>query len=128
MSSTARRAGWVGCNIDISQVPKNGRIFLVKNSEIIPKGKVQSKWKGTEFLRTKKGENRGWILDIMNCVDAIQEETFTLKKIYAFEESLKQKYPNNNFIKDKIRQQLQFLRDKGIIEFKGKGIYKKVKL
>ena len=100
----------------------------VENSEIVPKEKVQSKWKGTEFLRTKKGESRGWILDIMNCVDAIQEETFTLKEIYAFEESLKLKHPNNNFIKDKIRQQLQLLRDKGIIEFKGKGIYKKVKL
>ena len=128
LSSTARRAGWVGCNIDITQVPKNGLIFLVENSEIVPKEKVQSKWKGTEFLRTKKGESRGWILDIMNCVDAIQEETFTLKEIYAFEESLKLKHPNNNFIKDKIRQQLQLLRDKGIIEFKGKGIYKKVKL
>jgi len=128
LSSTARRAGWVGCNIDITQVPKNGLIFLVENSEIVPKEKVQSKWKGTEFLRTKKGESRGWILDIMNCVDAIQEETFTLKEIYAFEESLKLKHPNNNFIKDKIRQQLQLLRDKGIIEFKGKGNYKKVKL
>ena len=128
LSSTARRAGWVGCNINITQIPKNGLIFLVENSEIVPKEKVQSKWKGTEFLRTKKGESRGWILDIMNCVDAIQEETFTLKEIYAFEESLKLKHPNNNFIKDKIRQQLQLLRDKGIIEFKGKGIYKKVKL
>ena len=32
----------------------------------------------------------------------------------------------NNFIKDKIRQQLQLLRDKGIIEFVGRGNYKKV--
>ncbi len=128
LSKTARRSGWVGCNIDITKVPENGRIFLVKNSEIIPKEKVQSKWKGTEFLRTKKGESKGWILDIMNCVDAIQKETFTLKEMYAFEETLKLKYPNNNFIKDKIRQQLQFLRDKGLIEFKNRGTYKKIKL
>jgi len=128
LSNTARRAGWVGCNIDITKVPESGRIFLVKNSEVISKEKVQSKWKVTDFLRTKKGESRGWILDIMNCVDAIQKETFTLKEIYAFEESLKQKYPNNNYIKDKIRQQLQFLRDKGLIEFKNRGIYKKIKL
>ena len=33
---------------------------------------------------------------------------------------------NNNFIKDKISQQLQLLRDKGIIEFVGRGNYKKV--
>ncbi len=128
LSNNARRAGWVGCNIDITKVPENGRIFLVKNSEIISKEKVQSKWKGTEFLRTKKGESKGWILDIMNCVDAIQQETFTLKEMYAFEERLKQKYPNNNFVKDKIRQQLQYLRDKGLIEFKNRGTYKKIKL
>jgi type II restriction enzyme len=42
----------------------------------------------------------------------------------------KLKLPNtqsNNFIKDKIRQQLQLLRDKGMIEFVGRGNYKKVK-
>ena len=32
----------------------------------------------------------------------------------------------NNFIKDKIRQQLQLLRDRGLIEFKGNGNYKKI--
>ena len=32
----------------------------------------------------------------------------------------------NNFIKDKIRQQLQILRDKAIIEFVGRGKYKKI--
>ena len=74
LSQNARRAGWIGCNIDITKVPENGRIFLVKNSEIIPKEKVQHKWKGTEFLRKKKGESKGWILDVMNCVDAIKKK------------------------------------------------------
>ena len=124
LNKTARRAGWVGCNIDITKVPENGRIFLIKNSEVISKEKVQSKWKRTEFLRTKRGESKGWIIDIMNCVDEIQQETFTLKEMYVFENRLKQKYPNNNFIKDKIRQQLQFLRDKGYLEFVNRGIYR----
>jgi type II restriction enzyme len=128
LAETARRAGWVGCNIDITKVPESGRIFLVRNSEIISKEKVQLKWKGTDFLKSKKGESKGWILDIMNCVDTIQKDTFSLKEIYSFENLLKTKYPNNNFIKDKIRQQLQFLRDKGLIEFKSRGTYKKVKL
>lgn len=26
----ARRAGWVGCNIDLTRVPESGRIFLLK--------------------------------------------------------------------------------------------------
>ena len=126
LKSTARRAGWIGCNIDISKVPENGKIFFVKNSETVPKEKVQSKWERTSFLKTKKGESKGWILDIMNCVDTIDDETFTLKQMYEFEDILNRKYPNNNFIKDKIRQQLQILRDKGAIEFLGRGYYKKI--
>ena len=62
----------------------------------------------------------------MTCVDLIKKETFTLEDVYKFEEKLKLKYPSNNFIKDKIRQQLQVLRDKGIIEFINRGVYKKI--
>ena len=62
----------------------------------------------------------------MKCVDLINKDTFTLDDVYKFESKLKLKYPKNNFIKDKIRQQLQQLRDKGIIEFIGRGNYKKI--
>ena len=62
----------------------------------------------------------------MSCIDKIKNDTFSLKEIYIFEAYLKTKYPNNNHIKDKIRQQLQILRDKGIIEFSGRGSYKKL--
>jgi len=126
LSENARRAGWIGCNIDLTRVPENGRIFLIKNSEIISKERVCNQWKGTEFLKLKKGESKGWILDVMNCVDAIKKDSFSLKEIYSFENHLKEKYPDNNFIKDKIRQQLQLLRDKGLIEFKTRGTYKKI--
>lgn len=30
LSDTARRAGWVGCNIVLKQIPEEGRIFIVK--------------------------------------------------------------------------------------------------
>lgn len=77
-------------------------------------------------MKSKSIQSRGWILDIMNCIDKIKNETFSLNEIYEFENSLKIKYPDNNHIKDKIRQQLQLLRDKGLIEFNGRGIYKKL--
>jgi type II restriction enzyme len=63
----------------------------------------------------------------MLCVDSIPKDVFNLDDVYKFEKKLKLKYPNNNFIKDKIRQQLQLLRDKGIIEFMSRGNYKKLK-
>ena len=128
LSENAKRAGWIGCNIDISKVPENGRIFLVENSRIIEKEKVHIKLKSTDFLKSKSIESRGWILDILKCVEEIKKQSFTLEELYAFENRLKVKYPNNNHIKDKIRQQLQFLRDKGLIEFNGRGNYKKIEL
>lgn len=128
LSISAKRAGWVGCNIDISKVPESGRIFIVENSKIIEQEKVQIKLKSTDFLRSKSLEARGWILDILNCVEEIKKQSFTLDELYAFENKLKIKYPNNNHIKDKIRQQLQFLRDKGLIEFNGRGNYKKIEI
>lgn len=64
-------------------------------------------------------------IDILNCINKIDGDEFTLNQIYHFVESLALKHPENHYIKDKIRQQLQILRDKGIIEFKGSGHYKK---
>ncbi len=127
LAKTARRAGWVGCNIDLTKIPKNGHIFLVKNSQVISRQKVISKWNETAFLKQKKGGSRGWILDIMNCVDRIDQDIFSLSDVYAFVAELEQKYPNNHFIKDKIRQQLQILRDYGLLHFKQPGVYQKVK-
>jgi len=122
----ARRAGWIGCNINLARIPESGRIFFIRNSGVISKQSVQSKWKGTTFLKAKKGEAKGWVLDVMNCVDAIPGDTFSLQDMYAFEGQLQAKHPTNNFIKDKIRQQLQLLRDKGFIEFHARGSYRKL--
>ncbi|PID66124.1 MAG: restriction endonuclease [Gammaproteobacteria bacterium] len=126
LAPSAKRAGWVGCNIDISNVPDTGRIFLVRNKVIADKKTVTSNFNKTLFIRDKNLESKGWIIEVLKCVDAIKSDVFTLSEIYQFEPILQQKYPNNHFIKDKIRQQLQFLRDKGLIEFVCRGKYRKV--
>ena len=126
LADTARRAGWIGCNIDLSKIPESGRIFIVKDSKEIPKEKVEIKLQSTSFLSSQKIDSRSWIMDIMNCVDRIQGDNFTLEQIYAFENQLKVNHPENNHIKDKIRQQLQYLRDKGLLEFTSRGNYKKI--
>lgn len=127
LSENAKRAGWIGCNIDIKSIADTGKVFLVKNSKTIEQDLVKEQFNKTLFLREKSDDAKGWVLDVMNCVDLVRNETFTLDEIYKFEKKLKLKYPNNNHIKDKIRQQLQLLRDKDIIEFVGRGIYKKIK-
>lgn len=125
LSDTARRAGWVGSNILFSKIPKAGQIFYVENGKEISKKDVLEKWQKTVFLKqVKKSDAKGWILDIMNCIDALNKKEFSLQDMYGFESDLKVIHPENKHIKDKIRQQLQFLRDKNYLDFKGQGIYK----
>jgi len=125
LSSEARRAGWVGCNIVLKSIPLAGKIFYVNNKKIETKESVLENWKKTLFLRQEKEtQSKGWILDIMNCIDKLNKKEFTLDEVYAFEKQLEQKYPNNKHIKDKIRQQLQFLRNKGYLDFMARGKYK----
>src|SRR3989344_2984842 len=113
LSQTARRAGWIGCNILLQNIPQTGKIFFVKNHKIEPKEKVVLEWQKTLFLREEKEVGaKGWLLDIMNCVEKLNSKEFSLDEIYTFENFLSKKHPENKHIKDKIRQQLQVLRDK----------------
>lgn len=125
LSQTARRAGWVGCNILLQSIPQTGKIFFVKNKQVEPKEKVLTEWQKTLFLREEKEiKARGWLLDVMMCVDKLERKDFSLDEVYAFENELSKKHPDNRHIKDKIRQQLQVLRDKGYLEFSSRGNYR----
>lgn len=127
LADTARRAGWVGSNILLQKVPQAGKIFLVRQRQIEPKDKVLSEWKKTLFLRDEKEISaRGWLLDVMRCVEKIKKQEFTLNDVYAFEKELSLLHPENKHIKDKIRQQLQILRDKNYLDFIARGNYKLV--
>ncbi|MCD4704474.1 restriction endonuclease [bacterium] len=125
LSENARRAGWVGCNILLSNIPESGKIFYIKNQQKQEKEDVLKNWQKTLFLReSKQSELKGWILDIMKCIDSLGKKDFTLEDMYSFKNVLSKKYTQNNYIKDKIRQQLQFLRDKGYIKFVSRGVYR----
>ncbi|WP_369957910.1 DpnI domain-containing protein [Psychrobacter sp. CLB018] len=125
LSVSAKRAGWVGCNIDLRKVPESGKVFLVKDQQVIPRDNVTEQFQKTLFLRQQSQQTRGWTLDVWQCIDSL-DTNFSLNQVYAFSDLLKLKHPDNNHIKDKIRQQLQVLRDKGIIEFTGRGHYRKL--
>ena len=125
LAATARRSGWVGSNILFSRIPRAGRVSYVENGQVIPKGEVLGKWQKTVFLKKlKKPDAKGWILEIMNCIDALNKKEFTLSEVYSFEKDLKAIHPENRNIKPKIRQQLQFLRNNGYLQFVGNGVYR----
>jgi len=60
----------------------------------------------------------------MKCVDAIGKREFQIDDIYAFDQQLSRLYPGNQNVKPKIRQQLQFLKDRGYLEFVSRGNYR----
>ena len=124
LAATARRAGWIGSNILLSKVPEAGKIHIVQNGVIRPKEAVLEEWQKTLFLRKESLEARGWLLDVLKCVESIGKREFTLDEVYAFERHLSGVYPGNQNVKPKIRQQLQFLRDQGLIEFVSRGYYR----
>lgn len=125
LSDSARRAKWVGCNILLDPVPLSGRIFYIHNGQPESKKEILRKWQKTLFLReSKNADLRGWTLDVMRCIDKLDKTEFTLAEMYGFEPELSARHENNKHVKDKIRQQLQFLRDKGYLEFKGSGKYR----
>ena len=124
LAMTARRSGWVGCNIILQSIPESGKIFFVKNQQVEPKEKVLSEWKRTLFLREEKEISaKGWLLDIMRSIEKLGKREFILDDVYAFENELSKLHPDNKHIKDKIRQQLQVLRDRGYLQFTGRGNY-----
>lgn len=125
LAPAARRAGWIGCNILLEGIPRAGRIFVVKDGIVEPKKSVLAQWRKTLFLREQSNFGaRGWLLDVMNCIECLERPIFSLADIYSFESRLKAIYPGNGHIREKVRQQLQVLRDKGYLEFTGKGTYR----
>jgi type II restriction enzyme len=124
LAPTARRAGWIGSKILLDRVPESGRIHIVQSGIIRPKEMVLAEWQKTLFLRNKSPKTRGWLLDVMKCVESLGKRDFTLDEVYAFERHLGDLYPGNQNVKPKIRQQLQYLRDRGFIDFVSRGNYR----
>ncbi len=124
LSATAKRAGWVGCNILLNTIPESGKIFYVENGVTQSKDKILELWDKTAFLKeTKNLTSKGWLLEIMRCIERIDKQNFSLQDIYQYESYLKSKFPSNNNIQAKIRQQLQQLRDNGYLKFVSRGKY-----
>lgn len=124
LAPTARRAGWVGCNIRLDQVPTAGKVWFVRDGAARPREAVLEDWQEMLFLRRASLEARGWLIAVLHCVEAIGRAEFTLADVYAFEPRLAALYPGNRSVRPKIRQQLQVLRDAGVVIFDGGGRYR----
>lgn len=119
----ARRAGWVGCNIVLANIPIDGKIKLVSNGKLTPPRQVRESFHRLEPLKEMSVRERGWTLDVLRVVRSLEKAEFSNDDVYGFAPHLQQLHPNNRHVRDKIRQQLQVLRDRGFIVQVQRGVW-----
>jgi hypothetical protein len=68
----------------------------------------------------------GWVKDVFIVLNENPNDVLKLNDIYKYEDRLKLLHPRNQYVKDKIRQQLQVLRDLGLLQFLDRGVYRKL--
>ncbi len=82
--------------------------------------KIESK----NEISEKQNNDDNWTEEVKRIIfHEILSDKFNLRDVYAYESKLKKKYPKNDNIKEKIRQELQILRNKGFIVFLGDENY-----
>jgi type II restriction enzyme len=140
-----RRKPWIGCNFDLSRIPADARIEIVRTVKsrgteicsvnsahrpeayatfIIPPEKVREQFKRVKPFKNLSVAQRGWTLDVLNIVRRLGKSEFTNEDVYAWERELEALHPGNRHVRDKIRQQLQVLRDTGFLIHVGSGSWR----
>lgn len=124
LSETARRAGWVGCNIRLDLMAPDAQIHVVENRVPRTPALVRESFRRFDRLETIAPSTRGWATLTLRIVRSLGRQQFSLDEVYAKEFAFASAYPANNNIRAKVRQQLQVLRDLSFVEFLGQGTYK----
>jgi type II restriction enzyme len=124
LAPEARRAGWVGCNILLSEIPADGKITMISAGVPVLKNQVRAEFARVKQLAELPPSLRGWTLDVLRAIRRLGKTDFSLRELYGFESELKVLHPQNQNVRPKIRQQLQVLRDVGLISFQSPGNYR----
>lgn len=124
LSPNARRAGWVGCNIVLTQVPPDGRVPVIESGIPIDSSVVRNRFSVARGMGSIASLNRGWTVDLLTALRSLSKDEISLSDAYSLEERLSTLHPDNRHVKPKIRQQLQVLRDLGYVVFLGGGRYR----
>ena len=129
LKKPARRAGWVGSNIVLGGLAPEARVALVSGGHVRPPAGARDAWQRFAFLGAAPEARGGWGADVLTCVRTLLSELggaeFTLQQFYGrFETELQGRHPGNHNVQAKIRQQMQVLRDGGVLDFDGLGRYR----
>jgi type II restriction enzyme len=124
LSPTARRHDYVGCYFLLDRIPTDARIPIVQNGRPVSSAEVRRAYGKIRRLESLGIEKRGWTLDVLNVVRSLRKAEFLLSDVYGHADSLAKLHPQNRHVRDKIRQQLQVLRDHGFLKFLDRGTYR----
>jgi type II restriction enzyme len=124
LSATARRAGWMGCNIRLDRIANDARIEIISLGLLNDRSLVRKAFRRFGQLNEISPDKRGWTTLTLRIIRDLRSAVFTLHDLYGKEAEFAQIYPDNQNIRPKIRQQLQVLRDLGYLTFLGSGAYR----
>jgi type II restriction enzyme len=118
-------------------------------TQIVPPEEVRAQFQRVKPLKDIAIQERGWALDVLNLVRRLVDRSsrgneahtgktgtsqgsltssptteFTNADIYAHARELESLHPDNRHIRDKIRQQLQVLRDAKLLVHLEPGVWR----
>lgn len=123
LSPLARRAGWIGCNILLTEIPKDGKLRIVSDGIETDPTEVRKQFQLVKPFADLNVRLRGWTLDVFKIIRRLNKTEFSLPDVYKYDGELAALHPDNKNIRAKIRQQLQILRDLGFLIFSTRGHY-----
>ena len=115
---------WIGCNIALNRIPVDARISIVTEKQIISSNEVRTRFQKIKPLKEISVKQRGWTLDVLNSVRNLGKREFTNDDAYTLAPHLEKLHPDNRHIRDKIRQQLQVLRDAKLLIHVSSGVWR----
>jgi type II restriction enzyme len=121
LSVNARRAGWVGCNIDLTKIAPNTRVHVVEQGTAHSRQSVADRYADLKPLQSIRVKQRGWVLAVLNGIQSLGQREFTTQDAYQMESKMVDIFPDNKNVRPKIRQQLQVLRDLGMVNHLERG-------
>lgn len=124
LPSTAKRHDWVGCDILLGAIPQRARIQVILDGVPISPPGVRHEFQRLRPFEQIQTKVRGWTLDVLLIIESFGKPEFSLDEVYAHEAKLRALHVLNRHVRPKIRQQLQVLRNMGLLEFLGRGRYR----
>jgi type II restriction enzyme len=104
--------------------PSNQSRLTSAATNITPPAEVRAQFRKVKPFQEISVKDRGWILDVYNIVQRLGKKEFSNADVYASERELEQLHPGNRHIRDKIRQKLQILRDRGFLIQPERGLWR----